>query len=148
VGATLIARQTDVVGSHFRTIGVTMAGAFVLVAIAPNLVLALVGLAILGAAVTAFQIAANSRLQLESDDAMSGRVLALYSVALIGTRPVGGFAVGVIVDQAGARMAFAASAAIVAVVVVTLAFGTDSRARWAPRAIVARWRSRLLRSPS
>ena len=130
VGATVIARLTGVVGAHFRIIGALMAAAFLVVAVAPALPVALVGLAVLGASLTSFQILANSRLQLESDDEMSGRILAIYSVALIGTRPIGGFVTGVIVDWAGPRTAFAASAAVVVIAVVTLALGSASRARF------------------
>ena len=140
VGATLIARLTGVVGAHFRIIGALMAGAFLVVAVAPALPVALVGLAVLGASLTSFQILANSRLQLESDDEMSGRILALYSVALIGTRPIGGFVTGVIVEWTGPRTAFALSAAVVVIAVVTLAFGSASRARFSSRALRGRLR--------
>jgi len=134
-GAAIVARLTSVVGGHFRIVGALMAGAFLLLATAPALPLALLGLVLLGAAATSFSIVANSRLQLESEDSMSARVLAIYSVALIGTRPIGSLLTGLIVDRAGTRMAFAISSAVVAVVVFTVAFGQASRARWTPRAV-------------
>jgi hypothetical protein len=69
---------------------------------------------------------------------MSGRVLALYSVALIGTRPVGGFVIGVVVDHGGPRLAFATSAAVVVFAVMTMALGSSSRARLSPRSFTKR----------
>ena len=145
-GATTVARLHAVVGAHFRIIGAVMVVSFVVLATSPLLVIAVVGLGLLGAAATSFQIVANSRLQLESDDVMSGRVLAIYGVALIGTRPVGGFLTGLVTEYAGPRAAWAVSAVIVAVVVATVAFGPDSRARWSRRAL--RRRSRPSGAPS
>jgi MFS family permease len=130
IGAAFVARLSTITGAHFRAIGALMAFSFAVIAATHLLIVAVIGLAILGAAATSFQIIANSRLQLEADDFMSGRVLAIYSVALVGTRPIGGFITGLVVDNAGPRVAFAVSAAIVAVVVVTVAFGPTSRARW------------------
>jgi MFS family permease len=132
-GATTVARLRGVVGAHFRIIGSVMVVSFVVLAVSPLLVFAIVGLALLGAAVTSFQIVSNSRLQLESDDVMSGRVLAIFGVALIGTRPIGGFVTGVVTEYAGPRAAWAVGAVVVALVVATVAFGPESRARWSPR---------------
>lgn len=140
-GALAAARLPTISGSHFRIVGGLMVIAFILLATLPILVVAIIGLALLGAAATSFQIAASSRLQLEADDNMSGRILAIYSVAWIGTRPIGGPITGAIVDYSGPRMAFAVSAVVVAVAVLTLAFGTSSRAKYSPRNLIRRSRS-------
>jgi MFS family permease len=139
-GTMVVARLHTIVGAHFRIVGAVMAASFIVLAVSPQLPLAVAGLALLGASVTSFQVVANGRLQLESDDAMSGRILAIYGVALIGTRPVGGLVTGFVTEHAGPRWAFAISAVVVAIVVATVAFGPQSRARWSD--VAFRWRGR------
>ena len=63
---------------------------------------------------------AQSRLQLEAEDRLSGRVLALYSIALVGMRPIGAPIMGTIVDTFGSRVALGFSATVVALMVITL----------------------------
>jgi MFS family permease len=127
VGGLLIARVSRISGRHFRNSGALLAGAFLVVAIAPSLPIAVVGLALLGAAATSFQILAQTRLQLEADDAFSGRILALYSVALVGTKPIGGLLVGVTMDLANPRIAFAICGLIAASLIVWFAWSRSSR---------------------
>jgi MFS family permease len=128
VGGVVVARTTIISGSHFRVVGALMAISFVVVSIAPVLPIAFFGLAMLGAAATSFQILAQTRLQLEADDAMSGRILAIYSVALVGTKPIGGLVVGIATDSWGPRIAFGACAVVVAVLIGTLAYRRAARA--------------------
>jgi MFS family permease len=113
-GGLIVARVTTISGGHFRNVGILMAVAFGITAVAPSLPVAIVGLALLGAAATSFQIFAQTRLQLEADDLFSGRILAIYSVALVGTKPIGGVLVGVLMDAAGGLVAFAVCGAIAA----------------------------------
>ena len=58
----------------------------------------------------------NVTLQLNSNPDMQGRVMALWSVAFLGTTPIGGPVIGWIGENAGARWALlvGGSAAIVA----------------------------------
>jgi MFS family permease len=128
VGGVVVARTTIISGAHFRLVGTLMAISFAVVSIAPALPIAFVGLAMLGAAATSFQILAQTRLQLEADDAMSGRILAIYSVALVGTKPIGGLLVGIATDSWGPRIAFGACALVVAVLIGTLAYRRAARA--------------------
>lgn len=123
VGAVIVARVDRISGAYFRISGAVMAVSFVVVAAAPVLPIAIVGLAVVGAAATAIQILAQARLQLEADDAMSGRILALYSVGLVGTRPIGALLVGWLNDNSGPRFVFGGFAVIVAIVVVWLQTG-------------------------
>jgi MFS family permease len=127
VGGLVVARVSRITGRHFRDSGALMAGAFVVVALAPNLPVVVVGLALLGAAATSFQILAQTRLQLEADDAFSGRILAIYSVALVGTKPIGGVLVGVTMDVAGPRIAFALCGLIAVVLVAWVVWSRSSR---------------------
>jgi len=128
VGGLIVARLTTITGRHFRDVGILMAFAFGIVALAPSLPVAIVGLALLGSAATSFQIFAQTRLQLEADDLFSGRVLAIYSVALVGTKPIGGLIVGLIMDYAGGpRVAFALCGVIAAVMFGAFAWSRAQR---------------------
>ncbi len=102
-----------------KTVGL-VAVALGLVAIAPNIPLALVALFALGAAGTTVIIAAQTNLQLRVEDSMIGRILALYSIAFIGTKPIGGLLGGWLMEVSGPRLAFAASGVLVAAVALWL----------------------------
>jgi MFS family permease len=128
VGGLTVARLTSISGRHFRDVGILMAVAFGIAAVAPTLPVAIIGLALLGAAATSFQIFAQTRLQLEADDTFSGRILAIYSVALVGTKPIGGVLVGVLMDAGGGpRVAFAACGIIAAIMFGAFAWSRASR---------------------
>ncbi|HZP96403.1 MAG TPA: MFS transporter [Candidatus Limnocylindria bacterium] len=122
-------RLTVIRGSFFRWANALLAVSFAIVAFAPVLPAAFVGLGMLGAGATAFQIAAQSRLQLEAEDVMSGRILALYSVALVGVRPVGGMISGWLVDFADPRAAFLVPGVVCAVVALSLLLTRPAPAR-------------------
>lgn len=77
--------------------------AFVLAALAPSLPVELVALALVGGASVSFMSTGNSTLQLASDPAMRGRVMALWFVALQGSTPIGGPLVGAIISLGGPR---------------------------------------------
>jgi MFS family permease len=103
---------------------VVAAGAFGLsmlaAAAAPDLVLELAALLLVGAASVAFMSRGNSTLQLTADDSMRGRVMALWTVAFIGTTPIGGPAIGYIAQHAGPRWGLAVGG-IAALLATTLA---------------------------
>jgi MFS family permease len=77
------------------------------VAVAPNLAAALVLLVLMGGASISFIALSNSTLQLRSDPAMRGRVMALYAVAFLGSTPIGAPVVGAVAQAWGARAALA-----------------------------------------
>jgi MFS family permease len=74
-----------------------------LAAIAPDLPLELVALALAGGASISFMSTANSTLQLNAAPSMRGRVMALWFVAFQGSTPIGGPIVGWVMAEAGAR---------------------------------------------
>jgi MFS family permease len=127
LGAMVVLRVTRIAGSYFRWIGAVMSVAFAVVAFTPLLPIAFLGLAVVGAMGTAFQIFAQSRLQLEAEDRLSGRVLALYSIALVGMRPIGAPIMGTIVDTFGPRYALGFSATVMALMVITLLLTRPAR---------------------
>ncbi|MFE3187733.1 MFS transporter [Nocardia sp. NPDC059240] len=67
-------------------------------------------------------VTANSSIQMATDPAMRGRVMALYMMVFTGGTPVGAPLVGWITDTYGARLGFAAGGAIsmIAAVVIGL----------------------------
>ena len=58
-----------------------------------------------------FLTTGNATIQLASDPAYRGRVTALWSMALVGTTPIGSPIIGGISDAAGPRYALALGAA-------------------------------------
>jgi MFS family permease len=87
----------------------------------------------MGAAALTFTIAANSTVQLGSDPAFRGRVMALYMMCFTGGTPIGAPLVGVISDALGARAGvlwsggISALVALVAAVVVSRRRGVTLR---------------------
>ncbi|MFZ2526073.1 MAG: MFS transporter [Rhodococcus sp. (in: high G+C Gram-positive bacteria)] len=79
--------------------GVVMAAA----AAAPNLGLMVAAMLLVGGLSTAFTATTNSSLQLASDPAMRGRVMALWSVAFLGSTAIGGPLAGWVSEEFGGR---------------------------------------------
>jgi MFS family permease len=75
-----------------------------LAAVAPNLPLELIALGAVGFASVTFLAMGNSTLQLATDPQMRGRVMALWSVAFLGSTPIGGPLIGWITAISGARV--------------------------------------------
>ena len=84
-------------GAHGRTDARLIAGAALtfgvmalMAAAMPSLALEIPVLALLGGSAVTFAAAINSSLQLAVEPQMRGRVMALYSVVLLGSTPIGG----------------------------------------------------------
>jgi predicted MFS family arabinose efflux permease len=76
-----------------------------LVALAPTLLFATLLMLVVGFFSINFTSLGNVTLQFESSPDMQGRVMALWSVAFLGTTPIGGPVIGYIGEHAGARWA-------------------------------------------
>jgi MFS family permease len=74
-----------------------------LAAVAPDLPIELVALALVGGAGVTFMSQSNSTLQLRSAPEMRGRVMALWFVSFQGSTPIGGPIVGAVMAGYGAR---------------------------------------------
>ena len=120
-GALATTRLVRVGRRHLLVSSAIMAGALIMATLAGELPEAVIALLLLGAASTAFTIGCQARIQLATDNAISGRVLALYSVGFVGSKPLGGLVAGWIIDAAGPRVAFGVNAAAIAI--MTLALG-------------------------
>ena len=96
--------------------GVLLAG----VALAPTLLVAELLVVPMGAVSLAFIATANATLQLATEPAMRGRVMALYAMAFLGTTPIGAPLVGAIAQWTSPRMALLAGAAAIFLAVALL----------------------------
>ncbi len=106
VGALVAAARSKptpqlLVGSA-AALGLVMIG----VALAPNLLVAGVLLALTGAATITFLSTANTTLQLSSSTEMRGRVMSLYLLVFLGSTPIGGPIIGAIAENANPRAGF------------------------------------------
>ncbi|MGZ6807669.1 MAG: MFS transporter, partial [Mycobacteriaceae bacterium] len=99
--------------------GVVILGA----AVAPNLPLELMAMALVGAASVSVLSRGNSTLQLEAAPHMRGRVMALWVVAFLGSTPIGGPIVGAVSEHFGGRagLMLGAAACLVAAAMGALA---------------------------
>ena len=97
-------------------IGVGFGICILALALAPTLIVACIVIIPMGGLSIAFIATANSAIQLRVDDAMRGRVMALYAIGFLGTTPLGAPLVGWISQAASPRFALGvgAAAAIIA----------------------------------
>lgn len=86
-------------------IAVGYAAAMALLAIAPTLWTAVGAAALVGVATILFLTTGNSTVQLSSEAAYRGRVMALWSVALVGSTPIGAPIIGAVSQLFGPRVA-------------------------------------------
>jgi MFS family permease len=103
VGALIVARRPDVtlrsVAFGCASFGVAM----LVLAGAPTLPVTYPLAALVGGTSVAYMTATTAIVQLRSQQQMIGRVLALQTVLLVGTTPIGGPLLGALSDVAGAR---------------------------------------------
>ena len=110
VGTLITARRTSIDIRKVGVVAVAFGVATLLMAFAPNLVIAfplgvLVGLTSIG-----FLTASTAIVQICAAPAMRGRVLALQAMVFLGSTPIGGPIVGAIAERFGARYGIALGA--------------------------------------
>jgi MFS family permease len=136
-GGLLVAARGHTGLRPVTTAALAFAIAFVLAALAPSMPFELVALALVGGASVSFMSTGNSTLQLASDPAMRGRVMALWFVALQGSTPIGGPLVGAIISLAGARTGLGVGA-LACVLAAGLGVAAQRRLRGVARGGVTR----------
>jgi len=111
VGALTIARRTHADTAFLSHCTIALGVAMVLLAVAP--VTAVAYLAVIPVGITSVMVisGSNAVVQLGTDPAMRGRVLALLAVVFLGSTPVGGPISGWISEEFGARWALGLGAA-------------------------------------
>jgi MFS family permease len=82
-------------------------GTTLLAAIAPSFLLALGAMFLVGFCSIIFLSTGNTILQLESDPSMRGRVMSLWTMAFLGSTPIGGPIIGFIGEHIGPRWGLA-----------------------------------------
>jgi MFS family permease len=120
VGGGLYAARSARTGvARLTKAAVGYAAAVGLVAAAPTLPTAIAACVLVGVASVIFLTTGNSTVQLASDPEYRGRVTALWSMALVGSTPIGSPVIGALSDLAGPRYALAlgAAACLAAVIV-------------------------------
>ncbi len=102
-GALVAARRTTVTVLHVTMASAGFGLAMLLLAAAPNLVVAFPVALVVGFASIAFLTTATTIFQLRADPTMRGRVLALQAMVFLGSTPIGGPVLGVICEELGPR---------------------------------------------
>jgi MFS family permease len=108
VGGGLVSAARGKTGSRPLVITAFAFGVVILVAaLAPTLPVEFAALGLVGFASVSFLAMANSTLQLGAAPQMRGRVMSLWSLAFLGSTPIGGPVVGWITSMEGARVGLA-----------------------------------------
>ena len=123
--------------------GLVFGFAMTAVALAPTLGVAFAIILVMGAGQMTFMGANNSMVQLGSDPQMRGRVMAVYTIAVLGTTPIGGPFIGWLSSVTNPRVGMAVGG--LATVIASAVFVGDLRftARARRAAHATRGRPRL-----
>jgi MFS family permease len=111
-GALVSASRSKPTSALLVGSGLAFSALVLLTAVAPTAWMAAIVLVGVGMAMMLFMATANTTLQLNSDPAMRGRVMALYGLLFLGTTPVGGPVMGWIAEAWGPRVGLAIGGAL------------------------------------
>jgi MFS family permease len=103
VGGLISAGRSNRSARRLANTALFFGGVMLLAALAPDVGLEIVALLLVGAGSVTFLSLGNSTLQLAAEPGMRGRVMSLWSVAFLGSTPIGGPLVGFIGGTLGAR---------------------------------------------
>jgi MFS family permease len=115
IGALVSAHLARVSGRLMAVSAIAFGLTMGLAAVAPSLLIEYIVLVPMGVAAMVFFSMANAAVQERADAAIRGRVTALFSVAFLGSTPIGSPIVGQISQQFGARVGLAVGATAAAV---------------------------------
>lgn len=118
VGGLYTATRGDQPGRAMIWLAYGLGGVVTVTTFAPTLWVAYIALFWVGMCATAFFTLGNSVIQLNSVPEMRGRVIALRTAAILGSRPLGAPVVGWIGEQFGPRYAMAVGAVAAVAVAV------------------------------
>lgn len=105
VVAALVIAHRKLVGLQHAILGAGLLGvATLLLAVAPNLLVAVPFILAVGVTSILYSTATTALAQVESKPEMRGRVLSLQTILLMGTTPIGGPLLGWLADLYGGRM--------------------------------------------
>jgi MFS family permease len=136
VGALVSAHEARATRRFVLGAALAFGAALVAAALAPTFGVELLVLVPVGAAGIAFTAMANGVLQTETAPEMRGRVAALFTVAFLGSTPIGGPIIGLVSQQLGPRAGlWVGGVATLAVTVAAIA--AIRRHREVPHRVVA-----------
>lgn len=104
IGGLMVARRSRPTPKMLSLIMLGFGFSMALVAFAPTVTWAEIAMIPVGAFSIGLIATANSLLQLNSSQMMRGRVMSLYSIAFLGTTPVGAPLVGLVVSWSNPRI--------------------------------------------
>lgn len=110
-GSLAVARRNSVDPDFLARCSIAFGTTSALIAIAPNPLLAALAGAVAGGFGLAFLVGTTTCLQTRTQPMMRGRVMALYTVLLFGSTPLGGPLMGWIAEVIGVRQAIGLGAA-------------------------------------
>jgi MFS family permease len=105
VGGLVIASTGNPTPARLVTIAIALGATVCAVAVTPTIELAYLVMPFVGAASVAVIALFNATLQLNSAPELRGRVMALFSMALVGSTPIGGPIVGYLGEAISPRFA-------------------------------------------
>lgn len=98
---------------HLLWFALVLGIAIIITSLMPSLLLATVGMFVVGFFSINMNTLANTMLQLQSAAHMRGRVMSFWTMAMMGSTPIGGLIIGFIGEYAGARWALGVGGAAV-----------------------------------
>jgi MFS family permease len=104
LGTLLVARRSRVDTRSLIRGAAALGVSMTVLAFVPDVALAYPAAALVGGASVAYMTATTALAQLQANRQMVGRVLALQTVLMIGTTPIGGPVLGVVADAVGGRV--------------------------------------------
>jgi MFS family permease len=127
VGTLVLARRTQVAGLPrvMTWSGICVGCAYLAFALSPRYGLSLAVMPVIGFFVMRQMASANTTIQTTIPDEYRGRIMALYSMTVVGLGPFGSLAAGAIAGRAGPRFAVAVGA--------VLAMGAAAAFGWSVR---------------
>jgi len=129
IGGLIAAHRARPTPRLLQVLALVFGGLLAAVALAPTLLAADLLIVLMGAASIGFVATANATLQLTSDPAMRGRVMALYAMAFLGTTPIGAPLVGAIAQWTNPRVALLSGAVATLVAAGLLMWRHQARLR-------------------
>ena len=120
VGALVVAHRQNPTGKLVFYAGVGFGAAIMIASFAPTLALFVFFMSFVGAGQITFLATCQSTVQLEAEPSKRGRVMAVYTITVLGSTPIGGPLVGWISEQWGPRYGLAVGG--IATLAITFVF--------------------------
>ncbi len=137
IGGLLAAGRKKVALHHLVGSAILFGFSMLLVAVMPTLDWAVAGMLLVGFFSINFTSLANTSLQLGANISMRGRVMSLWTMAMLGSTPIGGLIVGAVAEYAGPRwgLVLGGVAALIAGLLATRTLLKHDRLQPVPQAV-------------